>query len=155
MSLYLTVKTLHILSAAILFGTGTGIAFFMFRSFSGEVPESGLYAARNTVLADYLFTLPAAIFQPLSGIWLIYLSGYNWHAKWLVISYLLYLLIGLCWLPVVWIQIQLKRQLMTACMTDSPLPASHRKLFHWWIALGIPAFISILVIFFLMVLKPA
>ncbi|WP_261843796.1 DUF2269 family protein [Aliamphritea ceti] len=154
MSLYLTVKTLHILSAAVLFGTGAGIAFFMFRSYFCKDSQGKLFVARNTVLADYLFTLPAAVFQPLSGIWLIFLAGYRWDSKWLVISYLLYLLIGLCWLPVVWIQIQLKQLLIVANTTHSPLPSHYQTLFHWWIALGVPAFISILVIFFLMVLKP-
>ena len=154
MTLYLTVKTLHILSAAVLFGTGAGIAFFMFRSYFSDDSGARLYAARNTVLADYLFTLPAAIFQPVSGIWLIYLAGYSWDSAWLVASYVLYLLIGLCWFPVIWIQIKLKQQLILANATQSPLPSGYRKLFHWWIALGIPAFISILVIFFLMVLKP-
>ncbi|WP_271273120.1 DUF2269 family protein [Aliamphritea hakodatensis] len=154
MSLYLTVKTLHILSAAVLFGTGAGIAFFMFRSYFSSDSRARLFAARNTVLADYLFTLPAAIFQPISGIWLISQAGYNWNAGWLLTSYVLYLLIGLCWLPVVRIQIMLKQQLNAAHATGNPLPANHKTLFHWWIALGIPAFISILLIFFLMVLKP-
>nr|WP_315982488.1 DUF2269 family protein [Aliamphritea spongicola] len=78
---------------------------------------------------------------------MIHLAGYSWDSAWLVASYVLYLLIGLCWFPVIWIQIKLKQQLILANATQSPLPSDYRKLFHWWIALGIPAFISILIIF--------
>lgn len=81
---YLTIRTLHILSSTILFGTGIGIAFFMFRSrFTDDLAEK-LYAARGTVWADYIFTLPAVIFQPLTGAWLIWRGGYDWRELWLV-----------------------------------------------------------------------
>lgn len=154
MDWFATIKTLHIISATILFGTGLGVAFFMFRSrFTDDIHEK-LYAARNTVLADYLFTFPAAILQPLTGLWLINAAGYAWDELWLLVTYGLYLLAAACWLPVVWIQIQLKTMLIAASESGSPLPDRYNRLFRIWFTLGWPAFIGLVVIFFLMVTKP-
>ncbi len=154
MNLYLAVKTLHIISATILFGTGLGIAFFMFRSlFTESLPEK-FYAVRTTVLADYLFTAPAVVIQPATGFWLIARGGFSVTDTWLTATYVLYGLAGACWLPVVWIQIRLKSLLRESLATGMALPAEYHYLFRLWAALGIPAFAGLVVIFFLMVIKP-
>lgn len=154
MDLYLIIKTTHILSSTILFGTGIGIAFFMFRStYTGNLQEK-FYAAKNTVLADYVFTFPAVIVQPLSGVALIYLAGYNWTDFWLTATYVIYIVVGLCWLPVVWIQIQLKNMIADALENGSELPAQYHRLSKVWLLLGWPAFIGLIIVFFLMVAKP-
>ncbi len=154
MDWYLIIKTIHIISATILFGTGLGIAFFMFRSlFTTNIHEK-FYAARNTVLADYLFTLPAVIAQPASGVLLIMLGGYEWTDAWLLWSFALYLVAGLCWIPVVFIQIKLKNLVKLAIENDTPPPVQYNTLLKLWFILGWPAFISLVIIFFLMVLKP-
>jgi uncharacterized membrane protein len=154
MELYPLIKIAHIVSATILFGTGLGIAFFMWRSRFTEDLREKLFAARTTVLADYVFTAPAALVQPLTGLWLIRLAGYNWSDRWLVASYALYVLAGACWLPVVWMQIQMKKMTAHSIATDSPLPARYHRLFRAWFALGWPAFLSLVIMFVLMVLKP-
>lgn len=155
MDLYITTKTLHVLSSTILFGTGIGIAFFMFQSwFTNNVHEK-LYAARNTVLADYLFTFPAAVIQPASGVALILMAGFDWASPWLMATYVIYIIAGLCWLPVIWIQIQLKKLCKYAVDNDSELPERYHKLFKVWFLLGWPAFVGFVVIFYLMVAKPA
>lgn len=154
MDWYSVIKTLHIISSTVLFGTGMGIAFFMFRShFTKDVHEK-LYAARNTVLADYCFTLPAVIIQPLSGFWLISHGGFNGFDSWLVATYGLYLFAGACWLPVVWIQIELKKMLQIAAAKGTQLPARYDRLFKIWFMLGWPAFLSLIAVFYLMVTKP-
>ena len=155
MDWYLTIKTIHIISSAVLFGTGAGIAFFMYRSRFTENMDKKFYAIQNTVLADYLFTLPAVIIQPLSGFWLISQGGYNWTELWLVITYVLYIIVGLCWLPVVWIQIQLKYMLADSIDRRVALPDRFQRLFKIWLNLGFPAFIGLIIVFFLMVFKPA
>lgn len=154
MDLYSFVKILHIISSTILFGTGIGIAFFMFRSHFTDNLHEKLYAARNTVLADYIFTFPAVIIQPLTGIWLIYLVGYNWTDLWLSLTYCIYIIAGICWLPVVWIQIQLKEMLQESISKKTELPERYHRLFKTWFLLGWPAFIGLVVVFFLMVSKP-
>ncbi|MDH5721701.1 MAG: DUF2269 domain-containing protein [Alphaproteobacteria bacterium] len=154
MDTYLIVKTLHILSGTVLFGTGTGIAFFMLRSHFTDNLHEKLYAARNTVLADYVFTLPAVIVQPLSGAWLVWQGSYGWDDLWLVITYILYIIAGACWLPVVWIQVQLKTMIAGSLETNTPLPERYNRLFKLWFILGWPAFTGLVIIFFLMVMKP-
>ena len=156
--MYFLLKTIHIISASILFGTGIGIAFFMFRSLFTHDISQKYYAVSNTVLADYLFTLPAVILQVVSGILLLQKTGYAWNSQWLLMSYGFYLLAALCWLPVVWIQIKLKKIL--AYHIEHKIPFSvkahpqYQLLFRIWFILGWPAFISLVAIFYLMVQKP-
>ncbi len=154
MDLYLTVKTLHIISSAILFGTGIGIAFFMWLSFFSNNLTEKLYAAKNTVLADKLFSFPAALIQPLTGFWLIVESGFNWNEYWLLLTYAIYIVAAACWIPVVWIQIQLKEILTKSINNKSELPNHYYKLFKIWFILGWPAFLGLIVVFYLMVTKP-
>ncbi len=154
MDFYLIIKTIHILSAAILFGTGIGIAFFMFRSqFTKDIQEK-YYAAKNTVLADYWFTLPAVIAQPISGIALIHIAGFDETHFWLMATYVIYIMIGLCWLPVVWLQIQMKKMLAQAIENKEALNKRYNTYFKIWFILGWPAFIGLMIIFYLMVVKP-
>lgn len=154
MDWYFVIKTLHILSSTILFGTGIGIAFFMFRSYFTDNINEKFYAAKNTVLADYIFTFPAVIIQPLTGVWLIHLGGFEWADMWLMWTYVLYAIAGACWLPVVWIQIQLKRMIVQSIESGDELPPRYNKLFKIWFSLGVPAFIGLVAIFCLMVFKP-
>lgn len=151
METYALVKLLHIISATILFGAGLCIAFFMLCGhLSGETPLRR-FAATFTVRADFVFTLPAVIIQPLSGAWLVSLRGFAWDEPWLLASYALYLLAGACWLPVVAIQLRMQRLLQQ----PAPDQAALARLFRWWFALGWPAFGSLVVIFWLMVAKPS
>lgn len=154
MDIYLITKTIHILSSTILFGTGIGIAFFMFRSLFTDNMHEKFYAAKNAVLADYLFTFPAVIIQPLSGVALIHMAGYDWTDFWLMATYVIYIIAGLCWLPVVWMQIQLKKMVAEALESGEPLPARYHRLFKIWFLLGWPAFVGLVAVFYLMVAKP-
>ena len=154
MDAYAIVKSVHIISAAILFGTGVGIAFFFYSAHRSNELAARYFAARTTVLADFVFTLPAAIVQPVTGFWLISLSGLPWSQPWLVATYVLYMVAGLCWLPVVWIQIRLKRMLQHAVAAREALPLTYDRLFRLWSLLGWPAFVGLAIVFFLMVLKP-
>ncbi|PHZ85336.1 DUF2269 family protein [Paremcibacter congregatus] len=150
---YLIIRTLHIISSTIVFGTGVGIAFFMFRSYFGADHAAKLYAVRTTVLADYIFTLPAVIIQPVTGFWLVWQVGYDWTVPWLVITYVIYAIAGACWLPVVWIQIELKK-ILESVSEKTDLPERYHSLFKIWFILGCPAFIGLVAVFFLMVMKP-
>lgn len=154
MNMYLIVKIIHILSSTILFGTGIGIAFFMWRSSFTQNLQEKYFAARTTVLADSLFTLPAVLIQPATGFWMIWKAGYNLTDFWLLATYFLYLIAGCCWLPMVWIQLQLKKQIEISLQQNTPLPAHYQKLFRWWFALGWPAFMALIAVFYLMVAKP-
>ncbi len=155
MNTYLLVKTVHVITATILFGTGLGIAFFMFRSRFTDSLQEKFFAIRTTVLADYLFTAPAAVLQPATGAWLIWEGGFRWDDGWLTATYALYAIAAACWLPVVWIQIRLKRIVAGCLSLSKPLPDEYHRLFRVWLLLGWPAFMGLVTVFFLMVAKPS
>jgi len=154
MDSYAIVKTVHIISATVLFGTGLGIAFFFLCAQKNKNLAVRLFAANTTVIADFIFTLPAIIIQPVTGIWLVTNSGYHLDETWLKVTYALYVIAGLCWIPVVWIQIKLRDMLRISVASGKALPRRYDKLFRTWFLLGLPAFGGLIVVFFLMVLKP-
>lgn len=151
---YLLVKWLHVLSSTVLFGTGLGSAFYMFfTNRTGEVRAIAI-VARRVVVADWLFTTPTAIVQPVTGFWLVALAGMDWTSGWILWSLVLYCIAGACWLPVVGIQIRMARMAERAAAAGEPLPARFWRYHAWWTALGWPAFLAFIAIFFLMVVKP-
>lgn len=153
MEAYLVLKTLHILSSGVLFGSGAAIAFFMLMAWrSGDAPGFAL-AAKHVVLADWVFTTTAIIAQPLTGVGLAHLAGWPLTAPWLLASYALYIFIGACWLPVVWIQLKVRR-LMSDAAAGAPVPARVHQLMRIWFVLGWPAFAALIAIFALMVARP-
>ena len=147
------IKFIHILSSTVFFGTGVGIAFIMFWANLQNNIKVKLFAAKLVVLMDFIFTTPAVIAQPLTGLFLIKLAGYDYNETWLIWSYVLYLGILICWLPVLWIQIKLRNILIDAVSTNSQLPIKYKQLYRIWFALGWPAFIMVVMIFYLMVYK--
>lgn len=155
MSAYLLLKWLHILSSTLLFGTGLGTAFYMWQAHrSGDVAFLAR-VAQSVVVADWVFTTPAVIVQPLTGVAMALLAGFPLNSSWLLLSLLLYVLIGACWLPVVWLQIRVRDMAVQAEEQGLPLdPQVHRYL-RFWYALGWPAFLGVMVIFALMVFKPS
>ena len=68
MSVYLLLKTVHILSATVLFGTGLGIAYFKWSTDRTQDPAAIRAVSDRVVTADWLFTLPTAILQPVTGL---------------------------------------------------------------------------------------
>jgi uncharacterized membrane protein len=155
MSIYLLIKWAHILSATVLFGTGIGIAFFKWMTDrSGDVRAIRIVNER-TVLADLVFTTPAVILQPLTGFSLVYISGYTVLSGWLMMATLLYLVAGCCWLPVLWLQLRMREIARDADRENTPLPAIYWRYAKIWFWLGIPAFFSLVVVYWLMVFKPA
>jgi len=153
MSLYLLLKTLHILSSTILFGTGLGSAYYSWRAWrSGKVEVIAL-TFRHLVFADWAFTATTAVIQPLSGLALVHLAGFDLSQPWLKWSIALYILAGACWLPVVWLQIRVHTLAEQALLDGTPLPAEAFRYMRWWFALGWPAFVAFVAIFYLMVGK--
>lgn len=151
---YMVVKWLHILSSTFLFGTGIGSAFYMlFTSLSRDVRAIAV-VSRHVVLADWIFTSTTVIIQPLTGIYLIYLAGFPWTSKWIMWTLGLYALAGACWLPVVWIQIKMRDMAQVAARDNMALPQQYWRYLRIWTLLGIPAFIAMVIIFWLMVSKP-
>jgi uncharacterized membrane protein len=149
---YGLIKTLHILSATLLFGTGLGTAYFMWSANRTRDARITAAVARHVVRADWIFTLPTVIFQPISGIWLVQAAGYAWTG-WIGFSLALYGIAAACWLPVVWLQIRMRDMAASADERHQPLPNRYWRYARAWFWLGVPAFIAMVGVFFLMVLK--
>jgi uncharacterized membrane protein len=151
---YVVIKWLHILSSTFLFGTGLGSAFYMFFTSLTRDARAVAVVVRYVVIADWAFTTPTIILQPLTGFYLIHLAGFPLNSAWIVWSIGLYLLAGACWLPVVWMQIRMRDMAMEAARTGSELPAMYWSYLRVWVALGIVAFLALVGVFYLMVAKP-
>ena len=154
MNTYLVVKWLHVLSSTFLFGTGIGSAFYMLFASLSRDAKVAAFVVRYVVVADWLFTATSVVVQPLTGIWLIHLAGLPWTARWIVWSIVLYFVAGACWLPVVWMQLRMRAMARVAAVRGEALPESYWRFFRLWVALGIPAFVALVVVFYLMVAKP-
>lgn len=153
MDSYLILKMVHILSAVVIAGTGAGIAFFMFMAGRSSDVSAIALTARHVVLADWVFTAPAVVIQFVSGVLLMLKLGYSFTSTWFLLVIALFAFIGICWIPVVLIQYRLKALAATS-LDEGVLNPDFAKMMRWWTALGIPAFASVLVIFWLMVFKP-
>lgn len=147
-------RLLHILGACVLIGTGAGIAFFMLMANRSADPANVAHTASIVVLADMLFTASAAIVQPITGTALAWSVGWSLTEGWLVLSLGLYVFIGFLWLPVVVIQARMRDEAFANAQTGVPLSARHKRLFRIWFACGIPAFIAIIALLWLMITKP-
>lgn len=155
MNTYLLVKWLHIVSSVLLAGTGFGSAFYLFFANRSSSLEARAVVARLVVRADLWFTTPAVIVQPLSGAWLAHTAGWPLSTPWLAASLLLFALAGACWLPVLVLQLKMARAVETSLRLGQTLPPDYARWQRTWEWLGYPAFAAMLLVFFLMVNKPA
>ncbi|AXI41953.1 DUF2269 domain-containing protein [Sulfitobacter sp. SK011] len=144
----------HVIGAAVLLGTGAGIAFFMFSSQRSQNPALIAHVAGIVVVADWLFTATAAVAQPITGYFLAQAAGWPLTSGWLAWALLLYVFVGVFWLPVIWIQKQLRDLAQTAAAQGAPLPPRFHRLYRIWFACGFPAFAAVLAILWLMITKP-
>jgi uncharacterized membrane protein len=152
---YFLLKFTHIIGAAVLLGTGAGIAFFMLLAHRTGNPVIIAGVVRIVVIADFLFTATAVVVQPVTGIALASETGHALNEGWIVLSVALYLLTGAFWLPVVWMQIQIRNLAEAAVSERAPLPSRYHRLFRTWFAFGFPAFAAVLGIFWLMITRPS
>jgi len=150
---YLWLRLVHILSATVLFGTGLGIAFFMWRADRSHDVAFIAATARQVVVADWIFTATAVVIQPVTGVFLVVHAGYSLWEPWLVATYALYLFTGVCWLPVVWLQMRMAALATEAHGRRAPLPDAYRRYMRIWFVLGWPAFAAVLGIYVLMVFR--
>jgi len=154
MTSYLVLKWLHVLSSVLLVGTGFGSAFYLFfANRSGSLAAQAV-VSRLVVRADTWFTAPAAIVQPVTGLWMAHLAGWPLTTPWLALAIALYLVAGACWLPVLWLQARMAEMAAEALRDNGALPSRYWHHARWWERLGYPAFTAMLAVYYLMVAKP-
>lgn len=154
MNTYLTLKWIHIISSMLLVGTGFGSAFYLYFIHRTRNVQAIAEVSRLVVRADFWFTTPAVLIQPISGIALASIAGYSLTQTWLVWTFILYGLAGLCWLPVVWLQIHMAKMAMQAQNQREAPQARYWQYARYWEWLGYPAFLAMLAVYVLMVFKP-
>lgn len=154
MSLYFTVKWLHVLSSVVMVGTGLGSAFYMFFTNRTRNVAAQAVVTQLVVRADWWLTTPTVVIQPVTGMLLAHLAGWPLSTPWLLLSMGLFVLAGACWLPVVCLQIRMAAMLQTCLRTGAALPPSYWRYARWWELLGYPAFVAMAMVFYLMVAKP-
>ncbi|MDO6963429.1 DUF2269 family protein [Rhizobium alvei] len=154
MDLETVLRLLHVIGATVLFGTGAGIAFFMVMAHRSGDPRLIAHVAGTVVIADTLFTLTAVLAQPVTGYLLAREIGWSLSEGWILLSLLLYVVTGLFWLPVVWIQIRLRNIARAAAASATALPATYFRLYRIWFACGFPAFFAVIGILWLMLARP-
>jgi len=154
MTLFFLIEYLHVLGAIVILGTGTGIAFFMLMAHRSGNAEFIARTAATVVIADMLFTLTAVLLQPVTGGLLMMLSSTSLSERWLLASLALYAIAGLFWVPVIFMQIEMRDLARLAAERDQPLPPRYFALFRRWFLFGIPGFGSVMAILWLMIAKP-
>jgi uncharacterized membrane protein len=154
MTLYFLVKYLHVLGAIVVLGAGTGIAFFMLMAHLSRDAAFIARTAATVVMADLLFTLTAVILQPVTGGLLMALSATTFAERWLAVSLVLYAVAGLFWIPVIFMQIEMRNLAGAAAAKHQPLPPRYFALFRRWVGCGFPGFGAVIVILWLMIAKP-
>jgi uncharacterized membrane protein len=137
-----------------LFGTGVGSAFYMFFASRTRDPRVIAAVVKYVVIADWIFTTPTVVMQPLTGWYLLELLGTPWRSLWIAASIALFILAGACWLPVVWMQIRMRDMAERASREGVELPPLYWRYMRRWVALGVIAFAALVVVFYLMVTKP-
>ena len=154
MTLYFFVKYLHVLGAIVILGTGTGIAFFMLMAHRSGEASFIARTASIVVIADMLFTLTAVLLQPVTGGLLMMLSSTGFNELWISTSLGLYAAAGLFWVPVIFMQIEIRDLARVAAAENAALPPRYFALFRRWFLFGIPGFGSVMAILWLMIAKP-
>lgn len=154
MTLYFFVKYLHVLGAIVILGTGTGIAFFMLMAHRSGEASFIARTASIVVIADMLFTLTAVLLQPVTGGLLMMLSSTGFNELWISTSLGLYAAAGLFWIPVIFMQIEMRDLARVAAAENAALPPRYFVLFRRWFLFAIPGFGSVMAILWLMIAKP-
>jgi uncharacterized membrane protein len=151
---YLDLKFLHIIGSTVLFGTGAGIAFFLVMAHRTKDAATIAAVGRIVVIADFVFTATAVVVQPVTGLLLAHVQNYPLTTSWIVVSLVLYVVVGAFWLPVVYFQMRIRDIAMKAAEQGKSLPPDYYWYYRIWFAFGFPAFFSVLLIFWLMIARP-
>jgi uncharacterized membrane protein len=63
-------------------------------------------------------------------------------------------LAGVCWIPVLFLQYRMRSLAREALANNQPLPSQYTLYARIWVGLGVIAFSAMVVVYWLMVMKP-
>lgn len=147
-------KWIHIVSATVFFTTGLGTAVHMWLQHRGGNVQAIASTARNVVRVDLAFTAPSSLALPITGAVMVGMAGFPPGSPWLVASYILYTIAIACWASATWLRMRVRDVAMVAAGKGEALPDRYYRYMRWWLQLSWPAFIALLVVFYLMMSQP-
>ena len=148
-------KTLHVLSAMVVLGTGIGIAWYTLRGWRSNDHRILHWISRETVRADWLFTASAIVFLLGSATGMLLINPAWIQQPWLQISIALTGAVFLLWLPVLVLQYRLRSHTHKGPELKQTNGAKQvHSIMRLWCALGITALPLMITIVYLMVAKP-
>ena len=150
---YNTLLFIHITSVILMIGVGGGSAFYKFMADRSGNLEVIVHINKLVVLADWLFTTPSIILQPISGFMLMHLMGYGLENLWVFISVGLYIFSILLWLIAVYLQIRMKKIAIVYQNKRRELDKDYFRFVNYWVWLGVFSFFAMIGIFYLMIFK--
>lgn len=150
---YLLLKYMHIVAAVFLFGFGMGSYLYFVAANRTRSPVVISAVGRMVVWFDAWITTTAGVVQVVTGYALASLAGLTLYAPWVLYSVCMFVLVGLLWLPVLWLQKQLRDMAQASVATGAPLPVNHTRFYRWWLWMGVAGFAGMFLIALAMVTK--
>jgi len=144
---------IHIASVILLLGIGGGSAYYKFMADRSKNLEIIVHTNKMVVLADWLFTTPSVMLQPMTGIMLMHVLGIGWKTPWLFLSIVLYIISITLWLFAVYLQIKMKNLAIETRQKNQILGNTYFRWVKYWVWLGVFSFFGMIAIFYLMLFK--
>lgn len=151
--LYLGLKYLHVIAAIFLFGFGMGSYLYLIAASRSRNPLVIAHVAANVVRFDTWITTPAGFVQIATGYALVQLMGLPLSSGWVGVSLLIFLLVGLLWLPVLVLQKRLQTLAQQASASGVALACGYQGIYRAWFWMGVAGFTGMFVIVLMMVSK--
>ncbi len=153
--LIFAIKFVHVLAAAVMFGTWLGIAVFMLLAHRSGNTSVVALTSRFAVSVEKIVMIAAIALQPISGFPLAWAIGFSpLDEFWIELSLALYIAVIAAWLAVLRIEIRIRNIAGQAALDGVPLPDAYWGLFRLYSALAWPAIAGMVALFLLMVWQP-
>jgi uncharacterized membrane protein len=149
MDLFFVVKSLHVLSAVVLVNVRFCVAFWFWSWHRKSDKPENLITFKSIATVERLLAAPIWATQLLSGIVMLYLTGYDWLDTWLILSYTAFVIALLAGLATLRLSLRLSKLLPTG----SSLPASQRGLIRRGLWLSGLSLFAVAATFWLMIAK--
>jgi uncharacterized membrane protein len=141
-------RLLHLLAAAVLFGMRIVGGWYFARALRTREPAIIANVAHAGVIAELLLTTPAVVIQLLTGLALADGLGLSLATPWIAIALGVFIAVGVIWLPLLWIEYRIATLAAASAL-------STRWWVVWWYILEWTMLFGVLVLFWLMVYRPA
>lgn len=151
---YFAAKFIHLLAVILMVGA-TVINGLIHRQAKGSTTLEASALLKAVLLINRLIMGPSLLIIPLSGYWLMILTGYGLAEKWLSISVVLSILLIAAYL----LGLRLERRLhsivnRSATFQDSSLPSEYNRTFLKAAPIGFGALVMSVAALSLMIFKP-